>query len=359
MGAESVVDPSSEDAAPAEALLLLWELQFGTFPSAPGTKLHTWVNAIKKALLAAGEPFSLFSPVNRCQALGELPPSDHVFLPIKTPSTPTFRDAWENVVRAHGREGGVGLPWWAPRRFAKRGRSNNIDLLDVSDARPGQDSLVNPCEQAGAKRAECDRNESNDTVPICPVQDRGVYLSGEVWRQGVPRDVPCVLHRKRPRSLSLLQDTSATSIIDPLPRFGGATDRLRWILAQGADVHHMPPPCPLSFLSLCSRQHSGRGDTPGNLAQKKQPIWRRRTVAETSTRMDVRPLEARRLPGEGQRGRSLAPFSSPNCILLLIFIHSVKRNVCFSLTVRHQCVGLTTFFSYHQRYGLGFLRTPI
>ena len=34
METNAIVDSTSVEAAPAEALMLLWELEFGTFPSA-------------------------------------------------------------------------------------------------------------------------------------------------------------------------------------------------------------------------------------------------------------------------------------------------------------------------------------
>ena len=73
----------------------------------------------------------------------------------------------------------------------------------------------------------------------------------------------------------------------------------------------------LSPSSLCAPGSTHAvGIHPSNVAQKKQQtIMGRRTVAEMSRRMDVRPLEARCLPGEGHRGRPLAPSRSPNCIL--------------------------------------------
>ena len=99
-GPQAIVDPSSPDAAPSEALLLAWEREFGLFPGAgsPQTRLSTWTNALKKAFQAAGEPFSLFQSLRRCQALGQQPPKEHVFFPIRIPDNPGFREEWDRLL---------------------------------------------------------------------------------------------------------------------------------------------------------------------------------------------------------------------------------------------------------------------
>ena len=101
MGPEVIVDPTSVEAAPAEALMLLWEREFGIFPSAGdyAERVRTWVRALKKAFLEAGEPFSLFAASPRVQAFGEQPPKEHVFFPVMMPSAPEFISAWERFVK--------------------------------------------------------------------------------------------------------------------------------------------------------------------------------------------------------------------------------------------------------------------
>ena len=101
LGPDSILDPSSPEAAPAEALLLLWESEFGAFPAAGSreTRLRTWTGALKKAFKAAGEPFSLFDCSTRLQALGELPARAHVFFPVRLPASPGFLEEWGRLIR--------------------------------------------------------------------------------------------------------------------------------------------------------------------------------------------------------------------------------------------------------------------
>ena len=87
----------------------------------------------------------------------------------------------------------------------------------------------------------------------------------------------------------------------------------------------------LSFLSLCCRQHPiGEATDWESLRRRSTTLWDGAQSQRSQGAWTCDRWERNDCPGEGQRGRSLAPSRSPNCIASLIFNSSQAKRVFLS-----------------------------
>ena len=292
MGRDTVCDPSLEGASSSEALLHLWEMEFGPFPAAgnPQQRLGTWTRALEKAFHNAGEPFSLFPPMSM---VCSKPPRSRVLFPIRLPSVGTHLRAvplhqrGEIPLREISPDVSTICP---PLEAIRQGLFLHHDINthsgggeDISphqrapfvDAQVFQDSPVNLGGQTYLVGAERSRDRSRNRS-IGSSQVPRVDHCSEVQRHGAPagsslRAFGTTTGRKRGRSAERALPPSSRKrarspcrqgrSLDKLHPGGSALERFRW-LWQSAKADKTPLSCPLPFLSLCCRQ-APSDDTPG------------------------------------------------------------------------------------------------